>query len=58
MAVIGQLSSVLAHEIKNPLEPIKGSAELLKIYYPEEEQILKICRNNTGRGTQADIFHR
>ncbi len=43
MAVIGQLSSVLAHEIKNPLEPIKGSAELLKIYYPEEEQILKFA---------------
>ncbi len=43
MAVIGQLSSVLAHEIRNPLEPIKGSAELLKIYYPREEQILKFA---------------
>ena len=43
MAVIGQLSSILAHEIKNPLEPIKGSAELLKIYYPEENQILKLA---------------
>ena len=41
MAVIGQLSSVLAHEIRNPLEPIKGSAELLKIYYPDEKQIVK-----------------
>ena len=43
MAVIGQLSSVLAHEIRNPLEPIKGSAELLKIYYPEEKQIIKFA---------------
>ncbi len=42
MAVIGQLSSVLAHEIRNPLEPIKGSAELLKIYYPDEVQISKL----------------
>ncbi|MDX9802215.1 MAG: HAMP domain-containing protein [Spirochaetia bacterium] len=43
MAVIGQLSSVLAHEIRNPLEPIKGSAELLKIYYPEEKQIMNFA---------------
>lgn len=41
MAVVGQLSSVIAHEIRNPLEPIKGSAELLKIYYPGEEKIIK-----------------
>ena len=43
MALVGQLSSVLAHEIRNPLEPIKGSAELLKIYYPEEKQIMKFA---------------
>ncbi len=43
MAIVGQLSSVLAHEIRNPLEPIKGSAELLKIYYPEEKQIIKFA---------------
>lgn len=42
MAVLGQLSSILAHEIKNPLEPIKGSAELLRIYYPADEKIFQI----------------
>jgi len=44
MAVLGQLSAVLAHEIKNPLEPIKGSAEILKLKYPQNEDILKYSR--------------
>lgn len=41
MAVLGSLSSVLAHEVKNPLEPIKGSAEMLKIKYPGNADIIK-----------------
>jgi len=41
MAVLGNLSSVLAHEVKNPLEPIKGSAELLRLKNPGNKDILK-----------------
>ncbi len=41
MAVLGNLSSVLAHEVKNPLEPIKGSAEILKLKYSDNDEIMK-----------------
>lgn len=41
MAVLGHLSAVLAHEVKNPLEPIKGSAEILKLKYPANDDIMK-----------------
>lgn len=41
MAVLGNLSSVLAHEVKNPLEPIKGSAEILKLKHPDNSDITK-----------------
>ena len=41
MAILGSLSSVLAHEVKNPLEPIKGSAEILKLKYSDNDEILK-----------------
>jgi signal transduction histidine kinase len=36
MAVIGRLSSGLAHEIRNPLEPIKGAATMLKETHKED----------------------
>ena len=41
MAVLGHFSSVLAHEVKNPLEPIKGSAELLRLTHPDDRPTLK-----------------
>jgi signal transduction histidine kinase len=41
MAVLGNLYTMLAHEVRNPLEPIKGSAELLKITYPDDAMIAK-----------------
>lgn len=44
MAVLGNLSSVLAHEVKNPLEPIKGSAEILKLKHPDNTDIVKYSR--------------
>jgi len=60
MAVLGQLSAVLAHEIKNPLEPIKGSAEVLKLKYPQNEDVLKYTRiiqsEVTGLITFLDSF--
>lgn len=43
MALAGQLSSVLAHEIRNPLEPIKGAATMLKVKYPGEEAVTRYC---------------
>jgi signal transduction histidine kinase len=44
MAVLGNLSAVLAHEVKNPLEPIKGSAEILKLKHPDNPDILKYTK--------------
>jgi signal transduction histidine kinase len=41
MAVLGNLYAMLAHEIRNPLEPIKGSAELLRLTHPEDEAVHK-----------------
>ena len=37
--VLGQLSAVVTHEVRNPLEPIKGSAELIKNLYKKDEII-------------------
>ncbi|QEN08783.1 sensor histidine kinase [Oceanispirochaeta crateris] len=44
MAVLGNLSSVLAHEVKNPLEPIKGSAEILRLKHPDNQDIVKYSK--------------
>lgn len=56
MAVLGNLSSVLAHEVKNPLEPIKGSAELLKLKYPENPDILKYTNIIQSEVSELIIF--
>lgn len=49
LAMLGEMASVLAHEIRNPLGSIKGFAQLvmeqnkeLKIYSPETEEYLRI----------------
>jgi len=39
--LLGKMYGILAHEIRNPLEPIRGSAILLKQKYPDEQTILK-----------------
>jgi signal transduction histidine kinase len=41
LAVLGQLASVIAHEVRNPMEPIKGSAELLQNAYKKDAVIKK-----------------
>jgi len=39
MASLGRMSSVLAHEIRNPLNAVKGSAQVLALRYPDEPLI-------------------
>lgn len=56
MAVLGNLSSVLAHEIKNPLEPIKGSAEILKRKYPENPDVIKYTQIIQSEVSDLIIF--
>jgi len=41
LAVLGQFASIIAHEVRNPMEPIKGSAEILQDIYKEDVVIKK-----------------
>jgi len=52
MAAIGQFSASLAHEIKNPLGSIKGTAEILLDDYPEghpKREFVEILLKETSR---------
>lgn len=52
LAAVGRLSAGLAHEIRNPLASIKGSAEVLADDYPPEHpksRLLAILQQETGR---------
>ncbi len=40
-AILGRLASVVAHEVRNPMEPIKGSAKLLSTLYKDDTTIQK-----------------
>jgi len=41
LAILGRISSIIAHEIRNPLEAIKGASVYLKDKYTEDEAIKK-----------------
>ena len=52
MAAVGRLSAGLAHEIRNPLASIKGSAEVLADDFPADhpkERMFTILQEETGR---------
>jgi len=41
LTMAGRLSTVIAHEIRNPLEPIKGAAMMLRMKVPDDPWIKK-----------------
>jgi signal transduction histidine kinase len=56
MAAVGRLSAGLAHEIRNPLASIKGSAEVLADDFPDDHpkgRMFSILQEETGRLNQV-----
>jgi len=56
LAAVGRLSAGLAHEIRNPLASIKGSAEVLADDFPSEHpkaRMFTILQEETGRLNQV-----
>lgn len=56
MAAVGRLSAGLAHEIRNPLASIKGSAEVLADDFPSDHpkgRMFAILQEETGRLNQV-----
>lgn len=45
LAVIGQMSATVAHEIRNPLNGIEGFASLLEREFPEDDSRRRYARN-------------
>lgn len=49
LAALGQFSSVIAHEIKNPLGAIKGSLQLVKKKIPVSNKLMNIIEREMNR---------
>ena len=44
MSSIGELAATIAHEVRNPMEPIKGSAEIILQTFPDNEKVCKYTK--------------
>ncbi len=44
LTMAGRLSAVIAHEIRNPLEPIKGAATMLRVKEPANDWVIKYTK--------------
>src|SRR5207247_4582450 len=58
LAAMGRLTAVLAHEIKNPLAIIRGSAERLGRADPEVNRMAEFRIEETARLSRTGARHR
>ncbi len=55
LSVLGELTAGLAHEIRNPLQIIRGTAELVRRQYPDDERALE---DVIGEVTRLELLVR
>lgn len=52
MESLGQLAGGIAHDLNNALAPILSSIELLRLDYPDEDEILETVERSAKRGAE------